>query len=158
MGVIGAGIDVAWQLEQNGGKLACVAWDRTVDAAILGAMGASGGWVLFTRAGRQLLREFARDEMGGNPNRLRPVDNADGPHSAFKRGPDGRSTGYETYSPQSSPRNPNAWQSERRVDVTGREHFNKVSKIDVPTPHVRGREVPGGVRPARPDELPRGWR
>ena len=159
-GAIGAGIDVAWQLEQNGGKLACVDWDRTVEAAMLGAMCASGGWALLTSAGRQLLREFARDEMGGNPNRLRPLDGnngrplAEGPHSVFKRGSDGRATNYETYG-HAHPRNPNRWQSEKRVDVTGAPHFNKSTGERVPTPHVRGRDVLGGVRPARPDELPR---
>lgn len=157
---LGAGLDVAWQLEQTGGRLACVDWDRTVEAAILGAMGASGGWAFLTRTGRQLFREFARDEMGGNPNRLRPLDGsngrplAEGPHSVFKRGSDGRIAKYETYG-RAHPRNPIPWQSEKRVDVTGGPHFNKSTGVRVPTPHVRGRDVLGGVRPARPDELPR---
>jgi hypothetical protein len=42
----------------------------------------------------------------------------------------------------------------KRVDITGDPHFNKATRQDVPTPHVHEKGVPGGVRPARPDEVP----
>jgi hypothetical protein len=76
----------------------------------------------------------------------------------FKRGPDGAITGYETFEPQDNPHDPKPWRSEKRVDVGGRPHYNKETGRLVPTPHVQGRGITGGVRPARPDELPRGRR
>jgi RHS repeat-associated protein len=95
------------------------------------------------------------DAPGGGraKNKLAPDPTAEGPHTSFKRGADGKVSGYETYKP-SDPRNPNPWTSEKRVDVTGAPHYNKVTGQDVPTPHVQSPEVPGGVRPAEPWEIP----
>ncbi len=82
-----------------------------------------------------------------NLNKLEPHPDAVGPHSSFKRGQDGKVSGYETYK-SSHPRDPVRWRPEKRVDVSGRPHYNKATGKDVPTPHVQGRDVPGGVRPA----------
>lgn len=82
---------------------------------------------------------------------------AEGPHSVFKRGADGRVTGYETFTPQGNLRDPKPWRSEKRVDVAGKPHYNKATGRLVPTPHVQGLTIPGGVRPAESDEIPRGW-
>lgn len=35
-----------------------------------------------------------------------------------------------------------------------KSHTNKLTKEDVPTPHVQGKSIPGGVRPAEPWEIP----
>jgi len=81
---------------------------------------------------------------------------AEGAHTVFRRNPvTGKVTHYETRIPQTNPRNPNPWQVEKRVDVVGDPHFNKVLNQDVPTPHVHDPTTPGGVRPALPGELPR---
>lgn len=87
-------------------------------------------------------------------NRLRPNFAAEGPHSTFRRGPDGSVTHYATWEPQSNPLNPAPWQMVKRVDVVGDPHFNKVTGTYVDTPHVQGPSIPGGVRPAEPWELP----
>jgi hypothetical protein len=49
---------------------------------------------------------------------------------------------------------PRPFDQAKRVDVTGDPHFNKATRQDVPTPHVHEKGAPGGVRPARPDEVP----
>jgi Bacterial toxin 24 len=96
-------------------------------------------------------------EMRPLMNKLQPDPNATGSHTVFKRDPTtGKITGYETYEPQTSPRNLNRWESVRRTDLQGKPHFNKNTGQDVPTPHVHDTMAPGGVRGARPDEIPGG--
>lgn len=46
---------------------------------------------------------------------------------------------------------------EKRVDVTGAPHTNKITQQQVNTPHVDGKNIPGGVRSAKPEEIPK-WR
>lgn len=90
-------------------------------------------------------------------NKLKPDLNATGPHSVFKRDPVTKQvTGYETYRPQTNPRNPIPWESVIRTDLQGKPHFNKALGQDVPTPHVHDAAAPGGVCPAMPNELPCG--
>lgn len=43
----------------------------------------------------------------------------------------------------------------QRFDGLGKSHINKITKQNVPTPHVNGMSIPWGVRPARPDEIPK---
>jgi hypothetical protein len=93
---------------------------------------------------------------GGGRKRFAPDPTAQGPHSVFRRDPiSGRVTHYATYQPQSNPMNPAPWEMTKRVDVVGKPHFNKETQTYVPTPHVQGPNIPGGARPAEPDELPR---
>ncbi len=115
------------------------------------AEGHQGNWDAAT-TGTSDVPDAARG--GGKRNLLAPHPEAAGPHTSIKRGPDGRISGYETYK-ASDPRNPNPWTSEKRVDVIGAPHYNKVTGQDVPTPHVNGRDIPGGVRPAEPWEIPK---
>jgi hypothetical protein len=42
----------------------------------------------------------------------------------------------------------------KRVDLEGAPHYNKLTRESVPTPHVQSRDIPGGVRPATPQEIP----
>ncbi|MFZ0748639.1 MAG: RHS repeat-associated core domain-containing protein, partial [Pyrinomonadaceae bacterium] len=86
-------------------------------------------------------------------NRSGPVPGAVVPHSTLKFGPNGNITGYTTF--RLNPRNPTGFDVFKRFDGTGRSHFNKVTGRDVPTPHIQGPRIPGGVRPARPGEGPR---
>jgi len=97
--------------------------------------------------------EMTKGTDDGEPrqDKLKPDPDATGAHTVIKRDAQGNITGYETYSPQSNPRNPNQWQSDKRVDLQGKPHFEKSTGQDVPTPHVH---EPGGVRPANPDEIP----
>jgi hypothetical protein len=96
-------------------------------------------------------------EGGGRAlNKLRPDTSAVGAHTTFRVDPSsGRVTHYETWHPQTNPRNPNRWESAKRYDGVGGAHFNKSTGADVPTPHVHDRTTPGGVRPPLPDEVPR---
>ncbi|MGH9908735.1 MAG: polymorphic toxin type 24 domain-containing protein, partial [Pyrinomonadaceae bacterium] len=80
-------------------------------------------------------------------NRVGPVPGAVGPHSALKFGPGGNITGYSTFRP--NPRNPTGFDLFKRFDLTGGSHRG------IPTPHVHGPGIPGGVRPARGNEIPR---
>jgi hypothetical protein len=43
----------------------------------------------------------------------------------------------------------------KRCDLIGKAHFNKLTNMLVPTPHVHEKEIPGGVRPAEPYEIPK---
>jgi len=97
-------------------------------------------------------RQLAR---GGN--NLAPSPTAVGPHTVFRRDPvTGQITHYESFIPQTNPRNPNPWESIKRVDLRGDPHYNKVTGQDVPTPHVHEPNsiTPGGVLPALPAEIP----
>lgn len=78
-----------------------------------------------------------------------------GAHTIFKT-QDGKIIKYETRIPQQNPRNPNPWQLDKRFDAQGKGHFNKTLQEVVPTPHIHDPGVPGGVRPALPDEVPPG--
>ncbi|HKO42783.1 MAG TPA: RHS repeat-associated core domain-containing protein, partial [Pyrinomonadaceae bacterium] len=80
-------------------------------------------------------------------NRVAPVPGAVGPHSALKFGPGGNITGYSTFRP--NPRNPTGFDLFKRFDLTGGPHRG------IPTPHVHRPGIPGGVRPARGNEIPR---
>jgi hypothetical protein len=107
------------------------------------------------------IREFAfflgsRGRSGGGRMKLGPNPQARGPHTVFRRDPTTKKVShYETFERQGNPRNPAPWESIKRVDVVGKPHFNKRTGEHVPTPHVHEKGAPGGVRPARPEELPK---
>jgi len=87
---------------------------------------------------------------GRGANNLKPDPVAQGPHSTFKTDPQGRVTAHAEWQP--NPRNPSGFNKVKRVDTqyaTPHEHTG------VSTPHVHDKTVPGGIRPARPEELPR---
>lgn len=56
------------------------------------------------------------------------------------------------------------WNPQKRFDggvpsgAAGQGHVNKVTRESVPTPHVQGKTVSGGVRAPEPYELPRNIR
>ena len=88
--------------------------------------------------------------------RLRPDDAATGDHTVFKRhGTTNQITHYETYKPNLNPREPKSWDSIKRFDGIGKKHLNKVQNKWVETPHIHEKHCPGGIRPARPDEIPK---
>lgn len=118
------------------GVVAACIEDETCSTGLLSLLGAGGG----RSAG------LSTREVGVEP---------EGPFTSFRRDPStGKITHYEEFQPQSNPRNPNKWESVKRVDATGKGHFNKATQQKVETPHVHDPKAPGGVRPARPDEIP----
>ncbi|HEX7297382.1 MAG TPA: RHS repeat-associated core domain-containing protein [Solirubrobacteraceae bacterium] len=78
----------------------------------------------------------------------------DGAFTTFERDASGRVKKYTTYA-RSDPRDPVPFRPVKRFDRDGKPHFNKVTGEYVPTPHVHDPTAPGGVRPPRPDEIPR---
>lgn len=90
-------------------------------------------------------------KSGRAANKLAPDPKAAGPHSTVKRDSDERITNTATYEPNA--RNPSGFQETKRVDVQGKAHTNPDGTV-VPTPHVKEAGVKG-VRPAKPEELPR---
>lgn len=81
-----------------------------------------------------------------------------GPYTSFKIDPQtGLVRNYETSVLQTNPRNPNPFKFDKNFDGMGEAHFNKATKLYVPTPHVHDPLVPGGIRTLLPDELPRGY-
>jgi hypothetical protein len=96
-------------------------------------------------------------KQGRGAGKLSPSETAEGPHSTFKRDPDtGKITHYETYRPQTNPRDPKPWETETRYDGEGYPHYNKETGMEIETPHVHDPTTPGGVRPPQPSEIPGG--
>lgn len=87
---------------------------------------------------------------GRGANNLKPDPKAEGPHSTFKRGEDGKVSGHAEFQPND--KNPSGFDQTKRVDVTGKPHTNR-DGTSVPTPHVHEKGTKD-VRPARPDEIP----
>lgn len=93
---------------------------------------------------------------GRGRNHLTPDSKAEGDHSTFRRDEDGNVSHYAEWTPND--KNPTGFDQVKRVDTqhsNPHDHTNKVTNEDVPTPHVHDKSVPGGIRPATPDELPR---
>jgi RHS repeat-associated protein len=96
---------------------------------------------------------------GKNRVKVTPVKEAEGPHSAWKTDQKTEEiTRTETYTPNAQ--NPAGHDKVKSVDITGAPHRNKETGEAVPTPHVQGRNddgspIPGGVRPATPEEIPK---
>jgi len=98
------------------------------------------------------------DNKKGRHPRIDPREDATGEHTVIKRDPNTKKvTRYETFRPQTNPRNPNPWESVKRYDNTGlpdTEHFNKALKEPIYEPHVHDPTCRGGVRPAYEWERP----
>ncbi len=91
-------------------------------------------------------------------NKLAPDPEALGDHSSFARDKDGNIFKYQEFT--ENPKNPSGFDAGKRFDggkadgLPGKPHIDKNTKQPVPTPHVQGKNVPGGVRPPKSDELP----
>jgi len=86
--------------------------------------------------------------------KVAPIKDADGAHTTWKTDPQtGQITRHETWTP--NPRNPSGFDKVQSTDLKGAPHINKKTGEAVPTPHTQGKNIPGGVRPARPNEIPR---
>lgn len=105
----------------------------------------------------------AMSAMGSDSNgtgrggtKLKPDPAAQGPHTTFKRDPQtGKVSGHAEWQPNS--RNPSGFEQAKRVDTqysNPHTHHDKATGEQVPTPHAHDQSAAGGVRPARPDELP----
>ena len=89
-------------------------------------------------------------------NKLKPDSKAEGAHTTFARDPaTGKITHYATYEP--NPLNPSGFDEVLRFDGVGASHINKVSKVDIPTPHIHSKSILGGVGVPEPWQLPRGY-
>jgi hypothetical protein len=90
---------------------------------------------------------------GRGANSLKPDPDAEGAHSTFKTDSNQKLTNHAEWQPNS--KNPSGFDEVKRVDVVGGPHRNKVTGETIPTPHTHGKDIPGGVRAAIPEELPR---
>ncbi len=87
--------------------------------------------------------------------KVEPIKDASGPHTTWKSDPhSGEITRHETWAP--NPRNPSGWDKVQSTDLKGAPHINKQTGEAVPTPHTQGKNIPGGVRPAKSSEIPKG--
>ncbi len=85
-----------------------------------------------------------------------PDPAAEGDHTTIKRDPvTGKIKNYETFRPQSNPRNPNPWETVKRYDNIGEGHHNKHFDQKINNPHIHDKGWPGGIREPQPWELPR---
>ena len=93
-------------------------------------------------------------KQGGKRKQVKPHPDATGAHTTWKSNPQtGKITRHETYRP--NPKNPSGFDKVKSTDLTGAPHVNKSTGASVPTPHTQGKGIPGGVRPATPNEIPR---
>jgi len=76
-----------------------------------------------------------------------------GDHTTFMTDEDGNVVKHQNW--KYNPKNPNKFDPGNRFDLKGEPHYNKKTKEYIETPHVRGKDIPGGVRPATPDDLPK---
>jgi RHS repeat-associated protein len=103
-------------------------------------------------------REAVDQTVSTGTRRLRPGPGAVGSHSSFRRDAlTGKITHYETYIPQTNPRNPNPWETILRFDNSGtnQSHFNKYYGVEVFEPHIHDPFFPGEVRYPILREIPR---
>ncbi len=91
-----------------------------------------------------------------NSNKLKPDEKASGDHSSFTRDKDGNIYKYETYEKTSTGHN----NPVKRFDggkpdgTQGAPHINKSTQESISTPHIQGKNIPGGARKPEPSELP----
>jgi hypothetical protein len=91
--------------------------------------------------------------MSAVKNRLSPISGAEGAHTTWKTDPQtGAITRHQTWT--ANTRNPTGFDSKQSTDLTGKAHVNSLTGQPEPTPHTQGKDIPGGVRPATPDEIP----
>jgi RHS repeat-associated protein len=94
---------------------------------------------------------------GRMSNKLKPNPEAVGSHTTFKRNNNGDIYKYETYEKTES----GHFNPTKRYDggqpngSPGSPHVNKQTGEDIPTPHVQGKKIQGGVRPAKEWEIPK---
>ncbi|WP_138107492.1 hypothetical protein [Candidatus Rhabdochlamydia sp. T3358] len=96
----------------------------------------------------------------GRSERLKPDPDTKGvvAHSVFRRHPKtGQVIKYETFKPQTNPRDPAPYESVKRYDGpgSGGPHYNDFLDKYIDTPHVHDPACPGGIRPALPWEIPK---
>ena len=97
---------------------------------------------------------------GKGANRLKYNEEASGPHSSYARDKDGNIYKYETYGDMHQKGDKRFFDPKKRFDggkpdgTPGAPHVNKKTKEPIPTPHVQGKNIPGGVRPAKAEEIP----
>jgi RHS repeat-associated protein len=91
----------------------------------------------------------------GKRKYLDAVQDANGPHTVWKKNNKGEITNHQTFDLNKNPNNPNKWVKGNRTDITGKSEFNKKTKQWVDTPHTHDKSAPGGIRPTKPSELPK---
>lgn len=115
--------------------------------------------VIKTETKKQFSRYATKQVANGvkaTRNRMFPDPAAKGEHTVFRRNPEtNKITHYETFRPQSNPRNPNAWESVKRFDGIGKSHQNKILAKDFETPHIHDPNCSGGIRYPEMWEIPK---
>ncbi|WP_238395711.1 RHS repeat-associated core domain-containing protein [Pontibacter pudoricolor] len=131
----------------------------TVPVGVAGVAVAAHGASVTGTAMANILKgtdENGRVNATKGKNHLEPDKSASGPHSTFKRdGDTGPVKKHAEYSPNT--KNPTGFDEVQRTDLNlkGAPHTNKKTGTSVPTPHTQGKNIPGGVRPATPQEMPK---
>ena len=90
-----------------------------------------------------------------NPNKLAPVEDAAGPHTSFRRGPDGKISNYETHD-----KNPHTgeWGAAERFRGEGKEHGGVEPPLILDRPAGKGPgSRPNVPRKPEASELPKGY-
>jgi RHS repeat-associated protein len=114
--------------------------------ALGGVAAAAEGTILVVSGAQSFMDQKGRVNAQGSgegrgKNNRQPDKEATGDHTVSNN------RGSTTY--QKNDKNPSGFQEVKRVDTKGGAHN------DVPTPHVHEKSAPGGVRPARTDEIPK---
>ena len=123
-------------------------------AHVLGLFVGSFAGVGKVAAPAKALKNIAKTVTKKKLNKLGPVKEAEGAHTTWKSDSiTGEITRHETWSPNK--RNPSGWDKIQSTDLQGKAHINKITGEAVSTPHTQGKSIPGGVREAYPNEIPK---
>lgn len=115
------------------GTTLCLA---SAPAIAAGAVLVSNGFATSLGGAAGLGENLGRVYSNRRKNELKPDPKATGPHSTYKKDPiTGKTTNYETYRPQTNPKNPTAWERIIRYDEMGSPHRETISSKYI-LPHV----------------------
>lgn len=141
----------------NAGRQGFTAAKTLVNAKTAGRAGEKAKVIFkkFSTSTVSLRKETAKEVViakGRQKNFLNPDQKAIGEHTVFKKNAETKKmTNYETFRPQTNPRNPNPWESVYRLDNTNpgiNYHYNKIFNKKIYEPHFHDPKCPGGVRSA----------
>jgi RHS repeat-associated protein len=137
---------------------AALASEVSVPVTLVGAGAASHGWSTIMKGDKNFKATDENGRVNANraQNHLQPETGAQGPHSSFKRDPKtGEVKKHAEYTP--NPQNPTGFDEVQRTDLNlqGKAHRNTLTGQRVGPPHTQGKNIPGEVRPALPNEIPK---
>lgn len=96
--------------------------------------------------------EASSSPSGRGKNKLQPDKGAQGDHTTFQRDQNGNIYKYQEF--KKNDKNSNGFDPQNRFDGGKPDGSSGAPHNGIPTPHVNGKNIPGGVRIPTPREVP----